>query len=363
MSKNILIIGPFPLPTTGVSLANEVVAKHLEYSTEYNVVTLNTSFSSFDEKLGTFSFKKLWFYLKLNLSVYKLFKAQIVYVTPGQTFFGVLKYSIFIIIASLLKTPIVQHIHGNYLGRQYELLTGLKRKIFHFLMSRTTIGIVLSSSLESNFTPFIPVNDIYVLNNFVIEPLFFDDKILENKNYEGLNIVYLSNLMVEKGILDLLDALEIIEKNNIKYSAKIAGNIASENRAIIQLKLSRLKHTDYVGVVNEEQKVNLLKWSNIFVLPTYYTMEGQPISILEAMATGNLVLTTAHAGIPDIFEDGKNGFFVEKQNPQYIAAKLIEIKNNQPLIKEIAYFNYHKARAEYNVSTFITCLKEILSNS
>ena len=50
------------------------------------------------------------------------------------------------------------------------------------------------------------------------------------------------------------------------------------------------------------------------MLPTYYKMEGQPISILEAMATGNVILTTRHAGIPDVVTDGKHGRFFEKKN-------------------------------------------------
>ena len=58
-----------------------------------------------------------------------------------------------------------------------------------------------------------------------------------------------------------------------------------------------LEHTDYIGIVNGKAKKNLLEWGNVFVLPTFYKMEGQPISILEAMATKNLVVTTNHAGI------------------------------------------------------------------
>ena len=44
-------------------------------------------------------------------------------------------------------------------------------------------------------------------------------------------------------------------------------------------------------------------------------MEGQPISILEAMGFGNVIITTKHAGIPDICSD-KNAVFVEKKDVQ-----------------------------------------------
>jgi len=52
----------------------------------------------------------------------------------------------------------------------------------------------------------------------------------------------------------------------------------------------------------------------IFCLPTYYPNEGQPISILEAMANGCAIVTTDHGGIKDVVTK-ENGIFVGKSNP------------------------------------------------
>ena len=120
--------------------------------------------------------------------------------------------------------------------------------------------------------------------------------------------------MKEKGIIPLLKALKNLELSNIKYHAKIAGNIDEKFSKEIFKLLDALEHTDYIGIVNGEAKKNLLEWGNVFVLPTFYKMEGQPISILEAMATKNVVVTTNHAGILDIFKDKVNGFLVHKNN-------------------------------------------------
>jgi len=89
--KRILLIGPFPEPTTGVSLANQVVYDELSKNSAFEVSKVNTSFSSFDEKLGAVSIKKLWFYLKLQVYFLKVFHNDIIYITPGQTFFGLRK--------------------------------------------------------------------------------------------------------------------------------------------------------------------------------------------------------------------------------------------------------------------------------
>ncbi len=53
------------------------------------------------------------------------------------------------------------------------------------------------------------------------------------------------------------------------------------------------------------KKRKLLKECYIFALPTRYRNEGQPISILEAMGNGMFIITTDHAGIPDIVGTGE----------------------------------------------------------
>ena len=166
-------------------------------------------------------------------------------------------------------------------------------------------GIVLSKSLRKNLTPFLSDNKIFELENFVEDFLFEGNK---NKNFDKLRVIYLSNLMTEKGVFDLLDSLKILNENNIEFEAKIAGGIDASVEEEIKHKLNDLSHcVDYLGLIYDQDKKSLLEWGNTFVFPTYYSMEGQPISIFEAMATGNVILTTKHAGIPDVFEEEING--------------------------------------------------------
>ncbi len=352
--RKILVIGPVPEPTTGVSLANKVVIDYLNKNSKYKIDFINTSYNKFEEKLGKFSFSKLFFYLKLNFYSYKIFKINTVYITPGQTFFGVLKYAVFFLLAKVLKKEVVVHIHGNHLGEEYRVLKGIKKSIFKKILGLTTKGIVLSESLKWNFTPFIKEENIYVLYNFVedylfVEELVINDKLLISKP----RIVYLSNLMEEKGIFNLLEALKVLEIQGIEYQAKIAGNIDIKNKHKAERYFNQLKNCEYCGIVTGDEKKTLLLWGNIFVLPTYYKMEGQPISILEAMATANLVLTTKHAGIPDIFKENINGFYVEKQDEKSIELAIRKVILEEEKCNEIRKQNYFLAKKEYKVSNFI----------
>jgi len=234
---------------------------------------------------------------------------------------------------------------------------GLKKCIFYCLVSRFSKGIVLSNSLKHNLTPFIDQGSIFCLPNFAQDYLYEEDKNLVN---DELRIFYLSNLMKEKGIICLLKALKNLEKYNIIYKAKIAGNIDEKfSKEILQL-LNELENTKYVGVVNGEAKKNLLKWGNIFVFPTFYKMEGQPISILEAMATKNVVVTTNHAGILDIFKDKVNGYLVKKNSIKSIQDILTYIAINKSEIEKIATYNKEFFLENFTVNTFKKNLIKII---
>ena len=166
--------------------------------------------------------------------------------------------------------------------------------------------------------------------------------------------------MKEKGIICLLKALKNLEKYNIIYKAKIAGNIDEKfSKEILQL-FNELENTEYVGIVDGDDKKDLLKWGNIFVLPTFYKMEGQPISILEAMATENLVVTTNHAGIPDIFKDKVNGYLVKKNSIKSIQDILTYIATNKSEIEKIATYNKEYFLDNFTVNAFKKNLIKII---
>lgn len=355
--KEILLIGPLSPPITGNSLANDVVIKNFKNSKSIDIDSINMQFEVFKNNLGKFTLKKTFFYIKKYLKIYKIFGKEIIYITPGQTFFGVIKYAPFIYLAKLLQKQVVLHIHGNYLKTQYDLLSGIRKYFFEKTLNKAGKGIVLSKSLLGNLTPFLPLSNIYVVPNFVedyLRPLNF--KIRKD---EPLKILFLSNLMTEKGVLDLLKALRLLKEKNIEFEAKFAGNIEDKIKSTI-IPLFNSKEIKYLGMVIGQQKKELLKWSNVFVLPTFYRMEGVPISILEAMANGNIIVTTKHAGIPDIISE-RNGFFVKPQSYKAIANQLMYIGSNLNKLQKIRLNNIEDS-IKYTEKKFIGKLLKIFLN-
>lgn len=359
MCKNILLIGPLSPPITGVSICNDKIIDKLSEKANINVKHINTSGSSFTEKIGSFSLLKLVNQFVKYIYLYRIISVDTVYLTIGQTFYGVLKYAPFIYFARFLNKKVIIHIHGNYLRTEYGLLPEFKKRLFSHILKRANKGIVLSEKLKQNLTSFLPNHKIYILHNYVEDYLMHDIKEnVMNKFNDELRIVYLSNLMTEKGIFDLLKALEILQENKIKFNAQLAGNIDSSIKDEILLKVSNLENCSYEGVVNGERKKRLLLEANVFVFPTYYKMEGQPISLLEAMATGNIILTTNHAGISDVFSI-KNGFYIEKNAPKDIANKLKMVSNNLAKFESLMIDNHNYIKGSFNERIFLQSLINI----
>jgi glycosyltransferase involved in cell wall biosynthesis len=210
-------------------------------------------------------------------------------------------------------------LHGNYLGEEFGNLRGVNKRIFKYLISHASAGIVLSKTLSNNFCGLLPPEKIFVVENFVEKSLC---EAKGNKKLDKLRIIYLSNLMLEKGVIDLLDALIDLQSSNIDFEAIIAGGIELSIKNDVFGRLEKLANkVQYIGTVTGNKKKKCLNDANVFILPTYYKMEGQPISLLEGMATGNIIITTNHAGIPDIVTN-LNGFIVSPKTYTEISESL-----------------------------------------
>lgn len=357
---NILLIGPFPKPITGNSIANKMVFQGLHKKPNIKVDIINSATSFFDEKVGFFSFKKLINSIRFNFEAYKILQSNVVYITPGQTFFGILKYSFLIFTAKVLRKRIVIHIHGNYLKEEYNTINKLKKITVKNILALADAGIVLSESLKPNLTPFLKNDDIKIVYNFVEDYLLKGTKtLIGSKELKTLKIIYLSNLMLEKGILDLLKAFQILENEGFKFEAKLAGNIDKTSKDKIKRHFDKLSNVTYLGVVEGKNKKELLLWGNIFVFPTYYKMEGQPIALLEAMATGNIILVTDHSGISDVFST-KNGLFIDKQNPSDIVNKIKIIQKNKTKFEVIMMHNHMYASCNFTSKKFINDIEKVI---
>ena len=360
---NILLIGPLPDPVNGEALANQTFINYLGKHKIQHAYINTTGYKDIKSSHGKFSIFKLLQFIGVYRNILKIIGHKgVVYITIGQTFLGVVKYAPFIIMTILLKKPYYLHLHGNYLGHTYHTLSGGKKKLFKWLIGHAQGGIVLSESLTSNFQHLLPEEKIHVVENFASDILYNID--ITRKQFQQLHLLFLSNLMPEKGIEDFLDALLMLQQARIPFKATIGGALETSSKHTVMQKMKKIdeKSLDYLGFINGSLKQEVLKQANVFVLPTYYKIEGQPISIIEALATGNIIVTTRQGGIPDFISE-KQGFFVEKKNPANLFETFKYLSENLSSLSSLSQENRQYAIQRFSEDRFGCNLLRILSRS
>ena len=356
----VLMIGPFPPVVNGVTVSNDFLYHSLTSQGD-QVSRINTETGKIASMQGDkISLHKILTFLSIYKNIFKVSGKDVVYMTIGQTFWGVVKYSPFICYCWLSGIPYVFHIHGGYLSKSYLNMSRRKQRIIKVLFSKSSCVIALSESLAKDIQNIFTKANIAVVENFYDQELIHPA--LERTVHSVPHFLFLSNLMLGKGILEFLDALIILQDaHKLHFKVALAGNIERGMQAEIQKRIDRLKEDKvyFLGLADLPKKKELLYWSDIFVLPTWYIMEGQPISIIEAYVTGNVVVSTHQGGIEEI--SGYDTFFkTEAQNPAYLADTLLTVLKQLPQLQQAIEQTKKTTQKRFNSNRFVEEIKEVL---
>lgn len=90
---------------------------------------------------------------------------------------------------------------------------------------------------------------------------------------------------------------------------------------------------------------------DVFVLSSDY--EGNPLSVMEAMASGLPIVSTAAGGVPDLFENGKEGFLVQPGDVQGLSLSMMSLLRNRELRQALGRAAARRARERFDVSTMV----------
>lgn len=88
--------------------------------------------------------------------------------------------------------------------------------------------------------------------------------------------------------------------------------------------------------------------------------EGTPVAILEASAAGLPVISTAHAGIPEVVVHGETGFIVEPGDVQGMTNRIVELACNRDLVQSLGQSARSRTREYFAMERHIAQLDNIL---
>ncbi len=238
------------------------------------------------------------------------------------------------------------------------------RALNRFFLCKVNRIVVLGPSLTDIFEGVVPREKIVDISNFAANDLFVSEDAIKRKflNVRPLRLLFLSNLLPGKGHEELLEGFKSLPAHlRDVVQLDFAGAFESERQgAAFQAAIADFPTVKYHGVVRGTRRQALLRDAHIFCLPTYYIHEGQPLSILEAYASGCVVMTTDHSGIRDVFIAGGNGFKVEKRSAESVRHAIEAALANTVSLVDIALANRVDAES-YRLDLFNDRLTKVVT--
>ncbi len=176
--------------------------------------------------------------------------------------------------------------------------------------------------------------------------------------------LFLGNLMMEKGVLVLLDACAELQRRGASFVCHFVG-AASKDISMAQMeeyvKERQLQNVVRVhGPLYGEEKESMLLQVGALVFPTFYHNECFPFVILEAMKAGLPVISTEEGAIPDMVLEGKTGWLVERCNAGALADVMLKFISEPALASEMGTRGRELYAEKFTRAIFVENVRALL---
>lgn len=231
------------------------------------------------------------------------------------------------------KIPVVVHFHGYGASKCLKRKSYI-RKLNSHLKRSNVFSICVSKYMEDN----LKKNGVNVTSPLI---LYYGTNIdyfkpqLASLSKNKFTFLQVSTLVKKKGIdITLRVFSEFLKgKNASNYQLILTGDNEPElgyyKSLAAELKINN--QVVFYGRANHKQVLDLMSNANVFVhhsiTPKDGDKEGIPNAIMEAMAMKLPILSTVHSGIPELVEDGVNGYLVPEGNVELYVERMNDILN------------------------------------
>jgi glycosyltransferase involved in cell wall biosynthesis len=143
-------------------------------------------------------------------------------------------------------------------------------------------------------------------------------------NIRGAALVYMGRVSYEKSIDQVIRALaRVIERKPDTTLVIIGDGPETNDLRQLALTLGVADRVVFTGYLLGTKLVEALQAGDLFLLAS--KSENMPLAVLEAMAAGLPIVSVASLGMKEIVADGRNGFLLPPDDPQEMAARVIEL--------------------------------------
>lgn len=341
-----------PPPVHGAAVMNEIIVNSPLIGQHFESRHINVGTAEKIEDIGKFSFAKTFSSLRHLLSIIKnllFFRPHIIYFTLSPSGFAFYRDAVYFFFMRLSGGKVVFHLHGKGIKEG----SGKSRwfaRLSKALFAKSHV-IFLSESLHSD-VPF-SYKAGFVVNYGL--PVHAADEKPAPPREKMPGLLYISNYVRTKGVIDLLDAVEIVARTRRDFHLTLAGKPFDLSLEFLSEYIKSKKLEEMVtlhGPMYGEEKQKLLIAADVFILPTYYENEAFPLSILEAMQYTLPVISTYEGGIPDMIDNGYTGLLYRQRDTSGLAEKISFLLEHPDERRRLGVAARKKFMQKYTVSIF-----------
>lgn len=360
---NILFILHLPPPVHGAAMMGKYIHESKLINETFQCHYINLALAKNLQDIGKGGLRKLVDYLKLLQRIRKAVKSikpDLVYVTPNAC--GGAFYKDFVVVQMIknMGCKVVVHYHNKGASTRQD------KPLDNFLYRRFFKGlkvILLAEALYPDIQKYVRRENVLICPNGIPETL--TEEPLGERHNKVPHLLFLSNLIISKGVLVLLDALKILKDKGYSFVCDFVGGETAELSATgfdQEVQKRGLKDIAfYRGKKFGEEKTECFQQTDIFIFPTFYPNEAFPLVNLEAMEYKLPIVTTNEGGITDVVKDGMNGLISEKRNPESLASCIAQLLDNEALRRQMGEAGYRMYKERFTLQRFEERMCEVLN--
>lgn len=260
-------------------------------------------------------------------------------------------------LCKLFRKKTIIHLHSSEFVDFYEKSNQTNKDKIHWFLKSCNYIFVLGNEWEKRILEIEPEAKTVILNNTVKIPAYVEKNINEE-----IKITFLGVLVERKGVGDLIEAVNLLKKeglfssHNVKFEIGGVGPLESQLKSTVnQCELN--SYFNFLGWIEGHSKTELLKKSDIFVLPSYN--EGLPISILEAISYALPVISTNVGSIEEAVIENENGNLFEPGNISQLKLLLEKLIKDSQLRKSYSQYSRKLAESKFSDEKYYNTISEV----
>ena len=262
-------------------------------------------------------------------------------------------------ICKSLSLPLLVHFHGFDASRS-DILNTFK-KGYQFMFSHATKIIVVSTAMKQALVGQGCPEKKLVLNTYGPHPDYLNIK----PNLESNYIISVGRHTYKKApYLTILAFQKVLDKHpSLKFKMIGDGELFDVSKNLVK-SLDLENNIILLGGLERKEIIKHLETAFLFVQHSLVALngdsEGTPVGIIEAMAAGLPVVSTRHAGIPDVVIENKTGFLVDEGDIDAMAEEILKIVNNRELAETFGKKGNVEIAAHYNLENHLEIINQLI---